>query len=148
MYIAISIWYNIIVKKTQRAKAQNKKGKVKIMEMTVISSQRFRSDEIVEEKIENLISSEETTVVVPVVRAYTKDLEGNELYIMVDKHHTLEAARELELNVEFKEIEDDLAYYKDIEEQNGEAICEAHWMDSNWYYINCMNEDMIGVDVW
>lgn len=118
------------------------------MKMTVISSQRYRNDEIVEKKIDSLVANGETVVVVPVVRAYIKDLEGNELYIMVDKHHTLEAARELGLNVKFEEVEDDLAYYEDIEKHNGEAICEAHWMDSNWYYINCMNEDMIGVDVW
>lgn len=116
--------------------------------MTVISSQRFRNDEIIEEKIENLMASKENTITIPVVRAYTKDLEGNELFIMVDKHHTLEAARELGLDVEFEEIEDELAYYEDIEEQNGEAICEAHWMDSNWYYINNMDVNMIGVDVW
>ncbi len=114
--------------------------------MTVISSQRFRDYEIIEEKKEMLENAE--YVDIPVVNAYLQDEEGNDLYIIVDKHHTLDAARELNKEIRYVEVEDELSYYKDIEEKNGEAICEAHWMDSNWYYVENEDSDMIGRDVW
>ena len=116
--------------------------------MTVISSQRFRDEEIVENKVEELKNSNTTTITIPVVNAYIQDLEGNDLYIMIDNHHTFEAAKTLGIEIEFKEVEDETSYYKDIEDKNGEAICEAHYMDSNWYYIQHEDEDMNGVDVW
>jgi hypothetical protein len=114
--------------------------------MTVISSQRFRNEDIIDEKIEQIENAE--YIEVPVVNAYLQDDEGNDLYIIVDKHHTLSAARELGKEVRFIEVEDELSYYKDIEEHNGEAICEAHLMDSNWYYVEHEDEEMIGRDVW
>jgi len=116
--------------------------------MTIISSQRFRDDEIVEQKAEELKKNGTTNVIAPVVRAFMQDDDGNELYILVDKHHTISAAIALGIDVEFEEVEDDLSYYKDIEEQNGDAICEAHWMDSNWYYIDLDEENAQGNDVW
>lgn len=119
-----------------------------MMNMTVISSQRFRDDDIIEEKMEELQSAGTTKVIAPVVKAYMQDDEGNDLYILTDKHHTISAAIALGIDVEFEEVEDDLSYYKDIEEQNGEAICEAHYMDSNWYYIDIDEENAQGNDVW
>lgn len=117
--------------------------------MTVMSSQRFRNDEIVEEKYKALVNSGETKVVIPVINAYMKDFDDNDLFIMVDKHHTLEATKELGLNVEFEEVEDELSYYEDIENQNGEAICEANSYGDSWYYISINgNDEMYGVDVW
>lgn len=114
--------------------------------MTVISSQKFRSEDIIEEKIEQLKGSDK--LVVPVVNAHTQDLDGNELYIMIDNHHSLSAAIELGIAIEFEEVADETAYYKDIEEENGEAICEAHYMDSNWYYIDIEEENGYGEEVW
>lgn len=116
--------------------------------MTIISSQRFRDDEIIEMKIEELKNSDTTEIIIPVINAYTKDLDGNDLYIMVDHHHTFDAANLLGIAVKFEEVEDEISYYKDIEDKNGEAICAAHYMDSNWYYIQHEDEDMNGVDVW
>ena len=116
--------------------------------MTVISSQRFRDDDIIEEKMEELKANGTAKVIAPVVKAYMKDDDGNDLYILTDKHHTISAAIALGIEVEFGEVEDDLSYYKDIEEQNGEAICEAHYMDSNWYYIDIDEENAQGNDVW
>lgn len=116
--------------------------------MTVISSQRFRDDDIIEEKMEELQRTGTTKVTAPVVRAFMQDLDGNELYILVDKHHTISAAIALGIEVEFEEVEDDMSYWQDIEEQNGEAICKAHWMDSNWYYIDLDEENAQGNDVW
>lgn len=114
--------------------------------MTVISSQRYLDAEIVGEKIDELSDVSEITV--PVVRAYLKDLEDNDLYIMIDKHHRLAAARELGIKVIFEEVEDELSSDEDIENEDGEAIAHMWHMDSHWYYINHEDEDMIGVDVW
>lgn len=116
--------------------------------MTIISSQRFRDPEIVEAKKEMLISVNAKSIEVPVIRAYYQDLDENELYIMVDRHHTLSAAQELGLEINFVEVEDEVSYYADIEEHNGENILAANYEGEAWYYITNEDEDMIGVDVW
>lgn len=116
--------------------------------MTVISSQKFLDYEIVEKKINELKKSNITGIVVPVVNAYFRDLAGNELYILADKHHTMAAAKQLGLEIVFHEIDDEMSYYKYIEQKNGEAILQAWYMDSNWYYINADDKNLIGVDVW
>lgn len=114
--------------------------------MTVISSQKFRNWETVEEKKELLEGVDK--VEVPVVNAHVKDFDGNDLYIMVDKHHTLSAAIELGIEIKFYEVEDEVAYHQDIEDENGEAILEAHRADSDWYYIDTDEENGYGCDVW
>lgn len=116
--------------------------------MTVISSQRYRNEEIIENKVEELKNNNVTSITIPVVNAYTKDLDENDLYIMIDNHHTFEAAKILGITIEFEEVEDEQSYYADIENKNGEAICAAHYMDSNWYYIQHEDDDMYGVEVW
>ena len=42
--------------------------------MTVISSQRFRDEEIVERKVEELKDSNTTIIKIPVVNAYIQDI--------------------------------------------------------------------------
>lgn len=116
--------------------------------MTIMSSQKYRDDDIIEEKIEELTAANATSVEIPVVNAYMKDLDDNDLYIVVDHHHTLSAAIALGIEINFVEVEDTISYYADIENQNGEAICEAHYMDSNWYYIDIDEENGIGNEVW
>ena len=116
--------------------------------MTIISSQRFLDDEIVERKIEELQNCNATSIIVPVINAYFTDLDGNDLFVITDKHHTLAAARELGLEVMFEEVEDEISCDSDIKNHNGEAILESWFMDSNWYYIHNDDEDLIGVDVW
>lgn len=116
--------------------------------MTIISSQRFRNSEIVEAKKEMLIDSNAKSIEVPIIRAYYQDLDENDLYIMIDHHHTLTAAQELGIEINFVEVEDEVSYCKDIEEQNGENILEANYEGEAWYYITNDDEDMIGIDVW
>lgn len=117
--------------------------------MTVISSQRYIDDEIVEEKIAEFKANNTTTLTIPVVKSFLKDLDGNELYIMIDMHHRFAAAKELGMQIDFELVEDEMSSYKDIEEENGEAIAETWHMDSPWYYINNdADEDMNGVEVW
>ena len=113
--------------------------------MLVMSSQRFLDDEKVAQKKAELTEAQVKKIEIPVVKAYITDLDDIEMWIMVDKHHTLAAAKELNIDYDFVEVDDDISYYKDIENRNGEAICEAHFMDSNWYYINGDNE---GQEVW
>ena len=103
--------------------------------MKVISSQRFLDFQIVEDKIAFLEDSYATEVVIPIMNAYFKALEGNDLYILVDGHHRLAAATELGINVEFEEIENETGL-------EGEEFLNFEFMDSNWYYIES------GVDVW
>ncbi len=112
-------------------------------EPTVMSSQRFLDDEIVEEKKEQLLADGVKSVTCPITKAYLQDLDGNELFILTDKHHTLAAARELNIPVKFEEVENDFT-----ESTNGEEICAEYYMGDNWYYVNHSNGPMIGVDVW
>lgn len=112
-------------------------------EPTVMSSQRFLDDEIVEEKKEQLLADGVKSVTFPITKAYLQDIYGNELFILTDKHHTLAAARELNIPVKFEEVENDFT-----ESTNGEEICAEYYMGDNWYYVNHSNGTMIGVDVW
>lgn len=114
-----------------------------VEEFTVISSQRFLDDEIVEEKKEYLEKNNITEITCPVTKAYTQDLDGNDLYILTNMHHTLAAARELGIKVRFEEVENDFT-----ESTDGEEICREYYMGDHWYYINNADPDMIGVDVW
>lgn len=116
--------------------------------MTIMSSQKYRDDDIIEEKIEELTAANATSVEIPVVNAYMKDLDDNDLYIVVDHHHTLSAAIALGIEINFVEVEDEATYYEDLENQNGEAVCESHYMDSPWYYIDLDEDYGIGADVW
>ncbi len=109
--------------------------------MRVMSSQRFLNDDIVEEKIEQLQQSGAKKLIIPVVNAFTKDLDGEDLYIMIDCHHRLAAAKEIGgIEIEYEEVEDEMTYYRDIEEQNGDAVCETWFMDSPWFYVETEDE--------
>lgn len=113
------------------------------MTFTVMSSQRFLDEEIVEEKIEYLKANDIKKITCPVTKAYLKDLDGNDLYILTNMHHTLAAARELGIEVDFEEVENDFT-----ESTNGEDICAEYYMGDHWYYINHEDPNMIDVDVW
>ena len=98
--------------------------------MTVISSQRFRDEDIINEKLNEIESAE--YVEIPVISAYLQDDEGNDLYIIVDKHHTLSAARELGKKVRFVEegvSEDswDEEVYKIVNEHCWGYIYSLYW---------------------
>lgn len=116
---------------------------VETAEPTVMSSQRFLDDEIVEEKKEFLLANSVKTVICPITKAYLQDLEGNELFILTDNHHTLAAARELNIPVKFENVENDFT-----ESTSGEEICAEYFMGDNWFYVNHSDNNMIGRDVW
>lgn len=110
--------------------------------MTIISAQRFRDWNIIVEKMEQLEASGTTSVTIPVVNTYMDDM-----YIVVDGHHTMTAANEIGIEIIFEEVEDEISYYEDIENHNSGAILEAHRMDGGYYYVDADCEDMIGNDV-
>lgn len=117
--------------------------------MTVISSQRYLDDEIMEEKIAEFKANGTTAITIPVIRSFLQDSDGNELYIMIDMHHRFAAAKELGMQIDFELVEDEMSSYRDIEEENGEAIAKTWYMDSPWYYINNdVDEDLNDVYVW
>lgn len=112
-------------------------------EITVMSSQRFLDEGIVEEKKEYLEENNITEITCPVTKAYMQDLDGNDLFILTNMHHTLAAARELGIRVKFEEVDNDFT-----ESTDGEEICREYYMGDHWFYINNADADLIGVDVW
>ena len=112
-------------------------------EITVMSSQRFLDEDIVEEKKKYLEENNITEITCPVTKAYMQDLDGNDLFILTNMHHTLAAARELGIRVKFEEVDNDFT-----ESTDGEEICREYYMGDHWYYVNHEDRDMIDVDVW
>lgn len=94
--------------------------------MKVISSQRFLDYSIVDEKIEEM--KNETSISLPVVNSGLKDNNGEELFILVDGHHRREAAEELEINVEYEEVENEYGV-------TGDDLLLTCYMDSDWFYV-------------
>lgn len=96
--------------------------------MTIISSQHFIDWEIVESKMESLKDAK--SVIIPCWSI--GEIDGEEYAIMYDGHHTITAARELGLEIDF-----------DIEEEpeglTGETAMEARWIDGDWYNVEESN---------
>ena len=68
--------------------------------MKIISSQRYIDEEIVEQKIEEIKNDEFITL--PIIDAEMQDLNGNDLFILIDGHHRKEAAEALGLEVRYE----------------------------------------------
>ncbi len=102
--------------------------------MTIISSQSFINEEIVEEKIRNLKESGVSTVEIPCEEV--GELDGEEYAIQIDKHHTLAAARELGLEIKFVVLGkvDDYDQYDNTEDR-----IAAHYDDCDWYNVETSN---------
>lgn len=92
--------------------------------MTILSSQRYLDEEIVEEKKAQI--AVESVVLIPC--SYVGYLDGEEYAIVVDKHHTMAAAKELGIIVKFDVTEDS-------EKLTGDALLEARWIDSAYYDV-------------
>ena len=118
--------------------------------MTIVSSQKYRNWDIIEDKIEELQASGADSVTIPVVNAYTKDEDGDDLYIIIDNHHLMVAAHTLGIDIEFEEVVDEMSGTEEIRNHDGEAIMENWYQDSPYYYIDFDedSDDMIGRDVW
>lgn len=93
----------------------------------IISSQSHRDYSIVDQKLQELQGKE--SVQIPV--HYAGEMDGEKYFIQIDGHHTLEAARELGLKVEFVEANHnnwDNSWSLD------EAL-ENNWNDCDWYDV-------------
>lgn len=100
--------------------------------MRVITSQHYRDENIIQNKIEQL--QNKTKVTLTVWETGMQNELGQDLYILADGHHTYEAARELGLDIEF-EIE------KHPEGLVGEELLEVAWMDGDYRYLD--NNDTV-----
>lgn len=97
--------------------------------MMVISSQRYLDEARVEAKRQALQGVDHVDI--PIV--YAGDYDGQALYIMLDGHHTMAAARELGIQVRYIEISRSEA--GDADDATLDEMCELHWMDSDWYDV-------------
>lgn len=96
--------------------------------MTIISSQHHIDWEIVEEKMEALKDAK--SVEIPCWDI--GEINGKEYAIMADGHHTMAAARELGIEINF-------AIEEEPEGLTGETALEAHWNDGDWYIVEESN---------
>ena len=98
------------------------------MDGRVISSQKYLDYSIVDDKAAQIHG----LVTLPVV--FAGELDGEKLYILIDGHHTLAAAREIGAEIAFDEISQNKAGWDTrltLDEQ-----LEAQVLDSDWYYID------------
>lgn len=89
----------------------------------IISSQRHIDNAILNQKIEALESKMPTEITLN-----TWAVGIDEMEILFDGHHTLEAARQLEIPVKFETVDQP-------EGLTGENLLEQSWMDSDWYDV-------------
>lgn len=94
--------------------------------MKVISSQRYINFDIVDQKIEEIKGLDFVTL--PIIESKMTDLDGNDLYILIDGHHRKEAAEELGIEVRYEEVINDYIV-------TGEDLLGVCYMDSDWYYV-------------
>jgi hypothetical protein len=90
---------------------------------TIISSQRYISNEILNEKIAALENEKPTEIVFEAWNVGTDDLA-----ILFNGHHTLEAARQLGIPYRFEVIDHP-------EHITGENLLEQTQIDSDWYDV-------------
>ena len=94
---------------------------------TIISSQRFIDNDILNQKIEKLEAARPAEIV---LRAW--DVKERDCAVLFNGHHTLEAARQLEIPVRFEVIDHP-------EHISGDTLLEQAWMDSDWYEVETGN---------
>jgi uncharacterized protein (DUF1015 family) len=97
----------------------------------IISSQRFLSEETVEEKKNQFNGA--SSISLPIWNAGVVD--GMELFVLADGHHRFEAATQMGITVEFEVVEHEAGL-------TGEELLNAEWMDSDYYDIQT------GKNVW
>ena len=94
--------------------------------MKIISSQRFIDDEILDKKMEEI--KDEEYITLPIINAEMQDMDGNDLFILIDGHHRKEAAEQLEIEIRYEEVENEHYY-------TGEDLLNECWGGDDWYYI-------------
>ena len=96
--------------------------------MKIISSQHYLDWHIVEQKIKEIESLK--SIEIPCCKI--GEINGVEYAVQIDRHHTLAAARELGIEVEF-------LFFEDEEGLTGEKYLENHYMDGDWYDVEKSN---------
>lgn len=96
--------------------------------MIYISSQRERIESTVSEKIAN------NDFVVSYVNL------NNGMRMIVDGHHSHQAAIDSDHVVDYVESEISSSYEQELNAMGLELFLEAHYIDSAWYDINTMQE--------
>lgn len=92
--------------------------------MTIISSQHYINWDIVEQKMKEIQGQGK----VEIPCSYVGFIDGVEYAAQNDGHHTLAAARELGIPVEY--IVND-----DCEGLTGEELLDQRYMDGDWYDV-------------
>lgn len=95
--------------------------------MKIISSQRFINYDIVDEKIEKYKNRESITL--PIIDAGITDLDGNDLFILINGHHSKMAAEELGIEILYEEVPNEYGLV-------GDDLLITVYMDSDWYYVD------------
>lgn len=95
-------------------------------EITILSSQRYLDRETVKKKKKHLGKEKIDKVMIPCSDVGV--IDGKHYAIVVDKHHLMEAAKELGLKIVFN-IEED------SEKLTGDELLEQRYIDSPYYDI-------------
>lgn len=95
----------------------------------IISSQRHLDSEIVNEKIAQLEAEQPSEIV---LQTWAVGGDFDDIEILFDGHHTLEAAQQLGIAIRFEQVEC-------TENLTGEDMLNQFWMDSDWYDIETGN---------
>lgn len=93
------------------------------MKTTIISSQRYIDNKILNEKIARFEADGTKEITLKVW-----DLHQGDMAVLFDGHHTLEAARQLEIKVNFEIV-------NHPENLKGNDLLEQGWLDSEWYNV-------------
>lgn len=96
--------------------------------MKIISSQHYLNWDIVEEKMNEIEGME--SVEIPCCEI--GEIDDVEYAVQIDGHHTLAAARELGITVEF-------TFNEDPEGLTGDEYLSNHYMDGDWYDVESSN---------
>lgn len=96
--------------------------------MKIISSQHYLDWQIVEQKMKEIESAE----IIEIPCCEIGEIDGVEYAVQTDRHHTLAAARELGMEVEY-------LFFEDEEGLTGERYLESHYMDGDWYDVEKSN---------
>ena len=89
-----------------------------------ISSQRYLDEDVVESKMEQIKDLD----VIEIPYSDVGEIDGKSYAIMVDKHHTFEAAKRLNKKIRF-------VINSDSEGLTGDALLEARYIDSSYYNV-------------
>ena len=96
--------------------------------MMIVSSQHHIDWSIVEEKMESLAGAE----YVEIPCWYIGEVNGTEMAIQSDKHHTMAAARELGIEIRYIMMDEP-------EGLSGTEALESHYNDGDWYDVETSN---------